>query len=225
VLQALAVAGSGSGAARRGATYLRRAQRGNGGFALAAGGPTNSQSTAWAVQGLVAAGVDPGAVRAHGRSPLAYLARQQEADGHYRYSSSSDQTPVWVTSQAILAVNRRAFPLPHASRSSAPGELTQRQTHPGSGTAAGGPAAGSSRSGGHDGQGGATGSAHDGSSPGGPHAAAELASGEPVSATAPGGEPSGEGSRGDTTAYVGAGFAVLTAALVGGFFWYRRRLP
>jgi hypothetical protein len=46
-----------------------------------------------------------------------------------------------------------------------------------------------------------------------------------VSATAPGGEPSGEGSRGDTTVYVGAGFAVLTAALVGGFFWYRRRLP
>jgi hypothetical protein len=29
----------------------------------------------------------------------------------------------------------------------------------------------------------------------------------------------------DTSAYVGGGFTLLTAALVGGFFWYRRRLP
>ena len=32
-----------------------------------------------------------------GRSPLDYLASLQAADGHYRYSRSSDQTPVWVT--------------------------------------------------------------------------------------------------------------------------------
>jgi hypothetical protein len=28
-----------------------------------------------------------------------------------------------------------------------------------------------------------------------------------------------------TSAYVGAGFALLTAALAGGFVWYRRSLP
>ncbi len=110
VLQALEVAGK-RVATPRGVTYLRRAQRANGGFGLAATGPTNSQSTAWAVQGLVAAGVDPASVRSHGLSPLNYLARQQARDGHYRYSSVSDQTPVWVTSQALLAVNRKAFPL------------------------------------------------------------------------------------------------------------------
>jgi hypothetical protein len=71
----------------------------------------NAQSTAYAVQGLVAAGVGPSAVRRGGRSPLDYLASVQAADGHYRYSSSSDQTPVWVTAQAVLAANGAAFPL------------------------------------------------------------------------------------------------------------------
>jgi hypothetical protein len=63
------------------------------------------------VQGLVAAGVDPARVRRGGRSGLDYLASMQAGDGHYRYSASSDQTPVWVTAQALLAVNRRSFPL------------------------------------------------------------------------------------------------------------------
>ena len=40
----------------------------------AEGGPTNSQSTAWAVQGLIAAGANPAAVRTNGRSPFDYLA-------------------------------------------------------------------------------------------------------------------------------------------------------
>ena len=65
------------------------------------GGPVNAQSTAWAVQGLVAAGVSPRSVRRGGRSPLDYLASVQAGDGHYRYSRSSDQTPVWVTGQAL----------------------------------------------------------------------------------------------------------------------------
>jgi hypothetical protein len=46
-----------------------------------------------------------------GGTPLSYLASTQARDGHYRYSSSSDQTPVWVTGQALMAVNGAAFPL------------------------------------------------------------------------------------------------------------------
>ena len=147
VLQALVAAGGGGGATRRGVTYLRRTQRGNGGFALAAGGPTNSQSTAWAIQGLVAAGVDPAAVRAHGRTPLDYLADQQAADGHYRYSSSSDQTPAWVTGQALLAVNRKAFPLAAVPRAPAGGRSAP-QANPGNrtGASSGGGGSGSSGS-------------------------------------------------------------------------------
>jgi energy-coupling factor transport system substrate-specific component len=120
VLQALRAAGGSSAAIRGGVRYLRASQRTGGGFAIS-GGPVNAQSTAWAVQGLLAAGVSPSRVRRGGRSPLDYLASVQARDGHYRYSGSSDQTPVWVTSQALLAASRRAFPLPGVSTSASGG--------------------------------------------------------------------------------------------------------
>ena len=108
-LQALAASGSRAGTSS-GVNYLRGVQRPGGGFALA-GGPVNAQSTAWAAQGLASAGLSPASVRSGGRSALDYLASDQARDGHYRYSSSTDQTPVWVTGQALLAVNGRPFPL------------------------------------------------------------------------------------------------------------------
>jgi hypothetical protein len=116
VLQALAVAGrrTGTGPA---VAYLRGVQRSDGGFALS-GGPVNAQSTAWAAQGLAAAGLSPASVRSGGRSVLDYLASAQVRDGHYRYSSSTDQTPVWVTGQALLAVNATPFPLAPVARAS-----------------------------------------------------------------------------------------------------------
>jgi hypothetical protein len=95
---------------REGVAYLRETQEPGGGFALAGGG-ANSQSTAWAVQGLVAAGVGPSSLRRGGRTPFTYLRSLQSRDGHYRYSPGSDQTPVWVTAQALLATTRSAFPL------------------------------------------------------------------------------------------------------------------
>ena len=109
-LQGLAAAGTARGALRDGVAYLRRDQNRDGGWPLGGSGPSNSQSTAWAVQGLVAAGASPGAAKA-GRSGLDYLAARRAADGHYRYSSSSDQTPVWVTGQVLMAVARKALPL------------------------------------------------------------------------------------------------------------------
>jgi energy-coupling factor transport system substrate-specific component len=108
VLQAL---GHGSRAARRGVRYLRRTQRASGGWSLGEGGSVNTQSTAWAIQGLVAAGKDPAAIRNHGRTGLDYLAAHIARNGHYRYSSSSDQTPVWVTGQVLVAAELKAFPL------------------------------------------------------------------------------------------------------------------
>ncbi len=119
VLQALAVAGGGRAAIRAGAAYLRGAQRGGGGFALS-GSLVNAQSTAWAVQGAIAARVSPRSLRRGGRSPLDYLAAVQAADGHYRYSRASDQTPVWVTGQALLGVRGLAFPLERVPRRSRP---------------------------------------------------------------------------------------------------------
>ncbi|HEX6586630.1 MAG TPA: prenyltransferase/squalene oxidase repeat-containing protein [Solirubrobacterales bacterium] len=104
---------------RAGVRYLRGAERPGGGFALS-GGPVNAQSTSWAIQGLIAAGVAPSSVWRGGRSPLDYLSSVRAGDGHYRYSASTDQTPVWVTGQALIAINRRAFPLAPVPRASAP---------------------------------------------------------------------------------------------------------
>jgi len=107
-------------AARRGLRYLRRHQQGSGGFALGGFAGVNSQSTAWAVQGMVAVGANPASIRRKGRSGLDYLAARQASDGHYRYSKSSDQTPIWVTGQALVAAARDSFPISPPPREPAP---------------------------------------------------------------------------------------------------------
>ena len=56
-----------------------------------------------AIQGLVAAGGHDPAVR-RGQS---YLRSLTEPNGLVRYSRTSRQTPVWVSAQALLALNRR----------------------------------------------------------------------------------------------------------------------
>ncbi|MEK6252619.1 MAG: prenyltransferase/squalene oxidase repeat-containing protein [Actinomycetota bacterium] len=149
VLQAL---GGGSRAAQGGVRFLRRSQQAGGGWGLAASGPVNSQSTAWAIQGLLAAGVDPSSVRHGGHSGLDYLSGRRASDGHYRYSSSSDQTPVWVTGQALVAAQLKPFPLavPRAAGSNGGASA-------GAGSSSGGSASGSGRGGAAGGRGGGAG--------------------------------------------------------------------
>ncbi len=67
---ALEALGSGSAATGRAANFIRRQQASDGGFPSEPGGDSNAQSTAWAIQGLIAAGVDPGALH-RGGAPLA----------------------------------------------------------------------------------------------------------------------------------------------------------
>ncbi len=105
-----------SQAAGRGLDYLRKHQRSDGGFALGGSGAVNSQSTAWALQGMIAVGTDPASVTAGDRSGLDYLATLQAADGHYRYSAASDQTPVWVTAQVLVAVAGDSLPIAPPAR-------------------------------------------------------------------------------------------------------------
>jgi energy-coupling factor transport system substrate-specific component len=107
-------------AARSGLAYLRKHQRSNGGFALGSGGGVNSQSTAWAVQGMIAVGANPAKEGPGGRSALDYLNARQASDGHFRYSESSDQTPVWVTGQALMAVAGEALPISPPPREAKP---------------------------------------------------------------------------------------------------------
>ena len=117
-LQGLVAAGR-SRKSRRGPPRARAGSSGarapDGGFPLSPGTPSNAQSTAWAVQGLVAAGRDPRRVRRDGsRTPIAYLRSLQQADGSIRYNRTSRQTPTWVTAQAIPALTRTAAPGPAA---------------------------------------------------------------------------------------------------------------
>jgi len=106
--------------------YLRRSQHSDGGFGQYPDYGSNTQSTSWAVQGLVAVGRDPTALKRGGHTPLAYIRSLARADGSIRYSKSSSQTPVWVTAQALAALERRPFPLSPV-----------RAKHPGKGSAAG----------------------------------------------------------------------------------------
>jgi energy-coupling factor transport system substrate-specific component len=121
----------GTKAAEEGLAYLRKVQRPNGGFPLGHSGAANSQSTAWAVQGMIAVGADPASIRSGGDSARDYLVARQEADGHYSYSSSSDQTPVWVTGQVLAAVAGQTFPVPAAPRAPTPDPAPETGTDTG----------------------------------------------------------------------------------------------
>jgi energy-coupling factor transport system substrate-specific component len=111
--QALAVAGARYPRILAGAVrYLRRAQNLDGGYPQERGGASNAQSTSWAVQGLVAAGVDPARTHRSGSaSPLGYLESLVLPDGSVRYSRTGSQTPVWVTAQALTALAEEPFPI------------------------------------------------------------------------------------------------------------------
>jgi prenyltransferase beta subunit len=95
----------------RAVAYLRRAQNPDGGFPQRPGGQSNAQSTAWAVQGLSAAGVNTNAFKRGGSSPLGYLESLAAPDGSVRYSRTSAQTPVWVTAEALTALAGKPFPI------------------------------------------------------------------------------------------------------------------
>jgi len=101
--------------------FIERQQDPDGGFPAGAGTGSNAQSTAWGIQGLIAAGVNPATVRRRGGpSPLQYLRSLIAPDGHVRYSRSTDQTPVWVTAEAMMALAGRALPLRPRTAGSAP---------------------------------------------------------------------------------------------------------
>jgi energy-coupling factor transport system substrate-specific component len=124
-VEALVAAGArGSAAVGRAAAFLARAQNLDGGLPQQAGGLSNAQSSAWAIQALSAAGRDVASVRRHGsRSPLGYLESLIAPDGSVRYSRTGAQTPVWVTAQALTALAGKPFPIaaPHARASVARG--------------------------------------------------------------------------------------------------------
>ena len=240
-LQGLIAAGARGKSAAQGASWLRRAQQRGGAWARGSSGILNAQSTAWAVQGLTAAGSGgPQIAKAQG-----YLTKLHVTDGHYRYSASSDQTPIWVTAQVLTATNREAFPLAVVPRKSKPqpnehgggsNEPAPRRHHSPSE-----PVAQSHHS--RGGQRSADGETHDEHGSGG-HADAASSPTKPSTAqssqapaaagtttavplaedTLRAPTPSEDNSD-STVIWLIVGFTALAAALVGGFLWYRNRLP
>jgi energy-coupling factor transport system substrate-specific component len=112
------------GAARvrsRAIAYLRRNQNRDGGFPAQAGEGSNSQSTAWAIQGLDAVGVKPASLHSSGgKSPLVYLRGLIASNGSIAYSRGVQQTPVWVTGEALMALEGKALPLDAVRAQAAP---------------------------------------------------------------------------------------------------------
>jgi energy-coupling factor transport system substrate-specific component len=232
VLQALAVVGrANSDAARRAVDYLLTKQGTDGGFGLRTDS-SNAQSTAYAVQGLLAVGAGRRAV-ARG---LRYLTSLQRRDGSIAFSRTSAQTPVWVTAQALAALERQPLPIaavPRVKRARAAG-------------AASAPEAGAGGEKGGD-EGGGGGSAGGGSSTGPPdkpskpaaQAAEDAAPAEPPDpaalameaadgAAAPAGDRTPGLAAGPAPADDGGAplwllMAAVLAALAGGA-WYMRRL-
>jgi prenyltransferase beta subunit len=95
--------------------YLREAQGADGGFPERPGeGESNVASTAWAVQGLWAAGENPETWTSHGssREPLDYMASLQQPDGHIRYKVSEDMNGVWMTAYVAPAFAGQPLPVP-----------------------------------------------------------------------------------------------------------------
>ncbi len=144
VMQALS---PGSKAVNRAVDYLRSHQRKGGGFALGGSGPVNTPSTAWAVQGLIAAGRDPASFRRGGASALDYLKSNQASDGHYDYAQPSGQvsdevahqTPTWVTAEVAPAAAGATFPIlapPRAPKPKAPSQTSPATSSPPSTTGA-----------------------------------------------------------------------------------------
>jgi Prenyltransferase and squalene oxidase repeat len=104
-IEALRAAGVAGTPVRRGLAFLRTFEQRDGGFELARGRGSDTQSTAWAIQAFLAARATPPA------AAYRYLARMRRGDGSLRYSARSSVTPVWVTAQALPALAGKPFPL------------------------------------------------------------------------------------------------------------------
>ena len=93
----------------RALSYLESIQKSSGGFGYR--GKVNSQSTGIVLQGLSSLGRKPSYLSESGRSGLDYLRSRQGRSGVIEYSKTSDQTPVWVTGDALIGLASDSLPV------------------------------------------------------------------------------------------------------------------
>jgi energy-coupling factor transport system substrate-specific component len=142
-VEGLAAGGYGhTAAATRAIAFLGRNQNPDGGFPLVPHGASNAQSTAFVIGAYTATGRNAYYLHRFGaRSPIAYLRTLTSPLGLVRYSRFSAQTPVWVSSQALLGLYRKALPIARVPRRIATRALA-------TGSAAAAPSAAAAASGG-----------------------------------------------------------------------------
>ncbi|HET7444291.1 MAG TPA: prenyltransferase/squalene oxidase repeat-containing protein [Solirubrobacterales bacterium] len=93
--------------------YLKTLQGPDGGFRELPGQSTNSASTAWVLQGMWAAGVDPREWQTEsGADPLSFLASLQHPDGSIGWTANDDTNSLWMTAQVGPALAGTTYPLP-----------------------------------------------------------------------------------------------------------------
>jgi hypothetical protein len=108
-LEALAGDGSARAVIGRAVRFIRRQQNRDAGFPSQAGASSNAQSTAFAVQGLIAVGVRLESMP-HG-SPDRYLRALTGISGAIAYARGTHLAPVWVTAEALMALAGKPLPL------------------------------------------------------------------------------------------------------------------
>ena len=97
--------------------YLETAQDADGGFQELLGErEPNVASTAWVVQAMWSAGINPETWVTHkglaSEEPLGYMASLQQEDGHIRYEASKEENGVWMTAYVGAAMDGDPYPIP-----------------------------------------------------------------------------------------------------------------
>jgi prenyltransferase beta subunit len=112
--------------------YLHEAEAPNGGFPELLGQrEPNVASTAWVVQAMWSAGINPETwLTLSSQEPLGYLASMQREDGHIRYEASEELNGMWMTAYAAPAFFGDPEPISEAPFVSLP---TQPPAEPPSG--------------------------------------------------------------------------------------------
>ena len=111
----MAAAKASGGPMAKGVAYLKSQQNPDGGFPYSKtsqyGSDSDANSTAAAIQGLLAAGEDVATLKQGANDPLTALVAFQNANGAFRYQAAAPDDNDLATAQAVPALLLKTLPL------------------------------------------------------------------------------------------------------------------